>query len=75
MSAKKQNGDLHLKIILLEEELEKIISDFDLPQYRKNTRTIHNYRWLFKNIEKRNSQMKNISRAVEILDYLQKNKK
>lgn len=64
-----------MKIILLEEELEKIISDFDLPQYRKNTRTIHNYRWLFKNIEKRNSQMKNISRAVEILDFLQKNKK
>lgn len=64
-----------LKIDLMEKELEKIITNYDLPSYRKTTKTIHNYRWLFKNIEKRNSAMKNLKRAMEILDFLQKNKK
>lgn len=59
----------------LEKELFEIIRKFDIPQHRKNIDTVHNYRWLYKNIGKKNSDNVNYGRAMEILEILIKEKR
>lgn len=59
----------------LEKELSAIIRKFDIPEHRKNYLTIHNYRWLYKNIGARNSDKDGFKRAMEILEILIKEKR
>ena len=59
----------------LEKELMGIVGKMDIPDYRKRNETIHNYRWMFKNIGFRNSDNKNFGRVMEILEILIKEKK
>ena len=40
----------------LEKELLSIVKKFDIPDHRKTCETIHNYKWLHKNIGARNSE-------------------
>lgn len=64
-----------MEIEKLEEELLGIIKKFDIPCHRKTCRTIHNYKWLYRNIGVRNSGNEKYERAMEILKILIKEKK
>lgn len=59
----------------LEKELFCIIKNFDIPEYRMSQRTIHNYRWMHRNIGIRNSKREKYERAMKILEILIKEKK
>ena len=64
-----------MEIEKLEKELLSIIKKFDIPDHRKTCETIHNYKWLYKNIGARNSGKEKYARAMEILEILVKEKK
>jgi len=64
-----------LEIVSFENELSGLLKRMDIPDHRKSTRTIHNYRWLLENLGKRNSDKKGFARAMEILKILAKQKK
>ena len=64
-----------MEIEKLEKELLGIIKRFDIPDHRKTCETIHNYRWLYRNIGIRNSSNEKYERAMEILKILVKEKK
>ena len=59
----------------LEEKLEKLLKNMDVPAHRKVMRTIHNYKWLYKNLETRNKENSNFSKTMDILSVLVKEKK
>ena len=64
-----------MEIEKLEKELSGLIKKFDIPDHRKTCDTVHNYKWLHKNIAARNSGHKNFARAMEILEILVKEKR
>lgn len=70
----KPQGD-KMEIEKLEKELSRIIKKFDIPDHRKTCETIHNYKWLHKNIGERNSGKEEYARAMEILEILVKEKR
>jgi len=59
----------------LEEKLENLICNMDVPAHRKATKTIHNYKWLYKNLAVMNKGNKNFIDAMNILEILVKEKK
>lgn len=69
---KKEN---FMDVSKLEAELFVLLKGFDIPLYRKTNKTVHNYRWLLRNISFRNSDNKNLGRVVELLTVLSKEKK
>ena len=64
-----------MDVSCLEEELLVLLKGFDIPLYRKTTKTVHNYRWLLRNVSFRNSDNKNYDRVIELLKVLSKEKK
>ena len=63
------------KIQELENRLEKALESMDVPEHRKNIKTIHNYKWLYKNLAVMNKGNKNFIDAMNILEILVKEKK
>ena len=51
-------------------EIEKLISKMELPDYRKSVKHNDDARWLKNNLKVRNSEHKNYSKVIEILDTL-----
>lgn len=70
-----QTMEDNLDTVRLENELAGLLKKMDIPDHRKSTKTIHNYRWLLENLGKRNSDKKGFARAMEILEILAKQKK
>lgn len=64
-----------METVSFENELSGLLKRMDIPNHRKSTRTIHNYRWLLENLEKRNKEKNGFARAMEILKILAKQKK
>lgn len=58
-----------------EKELFERIKDYNLKDFRKGTATVHNIRWLHKNIRRFNSDKEDIDRVYYILTILSKEKK
>lgn len=58
------------KIQELENRLEKALESMDVPEHRKNIKTIHNYKWLHKNLRTKTEIMKSIQRLWEYLKCL-----
>ena len=48
-------------------EIEKILKDFDLPEYRKTGSTIHNLLWLFRNIHIKNANHPKKDEAISLI--------
>lgn len=60
-------------MVVLEETFETLrekMKGMDLPAHRKMTDTIQNYRWLRKNIVKRNKNHPRFQECIELLDQL-----
>lgn len=53
-------------------KLEKLVSDMDLPFYRKTIKSHDGLRWLVRNIGIRNLKHKNYESACEVLSQLLK---
>lgn len=59
----------------LEESVLSGISKYNIPEHRKTTKTIHNYRWLRDNLAKRNADKPHIKEILSMLEVLSKEKK
>ena len=57
MDNKKDNG----------EALKSVLKDFDLPEHRKTSQTIHNLKWLLRNLGVRNSKHPRFEEAITII--------
>lgn len=64
-----------MKLEELELKLGSLLKKMDIPDYRKNIQTIHNYRWLEANLKKRNSEKGGFDEAMVILAELVEIKK
>ena len=53
--------------------LNKILASFDLPQHRKNKKTLHNLKWLLRNIDVKNSEHPKIEEAKTLIMEMIKN--
>lgn len=58
------------KIQELENRLGKALESMDVPEHRKNIKTIHNYKWLHKNLRTKNGENEKYSEAMGILEML-----
>lgn len=59
-----------MKIEELESRLGRLIKKMKIPDYRKINNTIHNYRWLYKNLGKMNEDHKLYPEAMEVLEKI-----
>lgn len=50
------------------EELQRLIRPMDLPDFRKSSTTVHNLKWLRKNLKARNESHKNYEEAMKLLE-------
>ena len=63
------------KLAEFEEKLKGLLSGMDIPSHRKFMNTIHNYKWLYKNLAARNKDNPLFSKAMGVLEILVKEKK
>jgi len=54
------------------DELERMLYDFDLPEHRKYKVTLHNLKWLLKNIRVRNADHPRLEEAENFIKELLK---
>lgn len=51
-------------------EIQKLIAKMDLPSYRKEVKHNDDARWLKHNLKVKNSEHKNYTKVMELLDSL-----
>lgn len=51
-------------------KLQSLLMSMDLPEYRKFKTTLQNLKWLHKNLHVKNSNNKNYTEAMELLDTI-----
>ena len=49
------------------ELLKAVLKNFDLPEHRKTNQTIHNLKWLLRNLSVRNSKHPRFEEAINLI--------